>query len=87
MASRKTTEEVKDDIRRARANLSDDIAALDHRLHVDIPARLKRKIPVIAGIAGAAAVTAAAVAMARRRKAKSAAKKSAPKSTPKRQKR
>ena len=76
MATRKkTSEDVKEELRRARADLRDDIAALDHQLHVDIPARLKKKVPLAAGVAGAAAVTAAAIAIVKRRRKKNAARK------------
>jgi hypothetical protein len=45
---------VKDEIRSARADLRDDVAALDHQLHVDVPAKVSDKAPFIT--AGAAAV-------------------------------
>jgi len=75
MADSKATRDAKEELRRARAKLHEDVADLSHHLHVDIPARVKAKAPAIA--AGAAAVTAAAVGIvAAKRRRKSASRPS-----------
>lgn len=54
MADTNGTEQLKEEIRRARADLRNDVAELDHHLHVDVPATISDEAPLIA--AGAAAV-------------------------------
>jgi hypothetical protein len=54
MAETPSTEEVKEQIRSARADLRNDIAALDHQVHVDIPARVADNAAILT--AGGAAL-------------------------------
>lgn len=52
MSDTSHTEEVKREVRTARADLHRDFAELDHQLHVDVPERIREHAPLIA--AGAA---------------------------------
>lgn len=52
MTETTTTDDIKRELRDARASLHDDFAELDHHLHVDVPETISDKAPIIA--AGAA---------------------------------
>lgn len=49
MADMNDPEIIKEELRQARADLRDDVAALDHQLHVDVPARVSDYAPMITG--------------------------------------
>lgn len=56
MADTSATNDIKEELRNARASLQRDIAELDHHLHVDVPETIADQVPLIA--AGAAALAA-----------------------------
>jgi hypothetical protein len=43
-----STQQIKDELRRTRAGLRDDLAAADQKVHVDIPAQISSKAPLMA---------------------------------------
>lgn len=51
MARARSTDEVKEEIRRARAALHDDVVALDRKLHVDVRHAKEQGIRAAIGIA------------------------------------
>jgi hypothetical protein len=42
------TQQIRDELRRTRADLRDDIDSADRKVHVDIPAQISSKAPLMA---------------------------------------
>lgn len=53
MADTSDQDQIKDELRSARADLHADFAELDHQLHVDLPAIIRANAPAVVGAAGA----------------------------------
>lgn len=78
MARGESKQDVKEEIRRARAALRNDVAALDHKLHVDMPRQVREQGTRAAIGLAAVGLALAGVALFGRTRRERAAQKAEP---------